>query len=171
MKIETIDGTVVSAAVQRATGKVTVYSEIVFRLADGAEHRMDKVAVAPGVAEALEPGSRGRFYAYKAFDHKGIIAARTQGGHAAFAMPSGNERIMLMAAIVGSAYFVVMLVTRGGLSLLAFALAVLGGFAYHSYRKLRIESRARYDADSGYAAASLARPEPATPGEAEAKGT
>lgn len=165
MQIETIDATVVSAAVQRATSKVTVYSEIVFRLADGSERRMDKVAVAPGVAEALQPGSRGRFYAYKAIDHKGIIAARTQGGHAAFVMPSGNERIMLMAAIVGSAYFIIMLMTRGGLSLLALALGVLGGFAYHSYRKLRIESRARYDADSGYAAASLARPEPSTAGE------
>ena len=58
-----------------------------------------------------------------------------------------------------------MLVMRGGLSFLALALAALGGFAYHSYRKLRIESRARYDADSGYAAASLARPEPATASE------
>ena len=157
MEIETIDGTVVSAAVQRATGKVTVYSEIVFRLADGAERRMGKVAVAPGVAETLEPGSRGRFYAYEAIDHRGIVAARTQGGHAAFDMPSGNERIMLVAAIAGSAYFIVMLATRGGLSLLGLAISVLCGFAYQGYRKLRIESRARYDADSGYAAASLAR--------------
>lgn len=147
MDAEVIQGTVESASLRRASSKVAIYDAIVFRLADGSERRMEKVAVAPSVAEALQPGAQGRFYAYKAIDHKGLVAMRMADGRSAFAMPSGNERIMLVVAIVGVLLLIVALVSRGGISPLGVIMAGLGGFAYYSYRKLRIASRARFDAD------------------------
>lgn len=151
MGIEVIDGTVQTATLKRSNGKVSIYESIVFMLDDGSERRLDKVAASPGVAQMLQPGVQGRFYGYKAIDHKGLIAARTKDGRSAYAIPSGNERIMMMMAIAGLAWFAIILVTRGDLTLLGLILGVAGVFGYFSYRKTRIESRMRYDADSGYA--------------------
>jgi hypothetical protein len=147
MNIETIDGTIETATVKQANAKVSIYEAIAFRLADGSERRLEKVAVAPAVAEILQPGVQGRFYAYSAIDHKGLVAARSKDGRSAYAIPSGNERIMLMAAIVGAVWFAVVLITRGDVALLSLVLAVGGGFGFFSYRSTRLQSRARYDAD------------------------
>jgi hypothetical protein len=58
---------------------------------------------------------------------------------------------MLVAAIVGAVGFVVLLLLGKGIGLLALVLGVLGTLGYWSYRRTRIEGRARYDADAGYA--------------------
>jgi len=150
MGIEVIDGTVESATVKRTSATLALYDNIVIRTADGSQRRLEKVAVAPDVAAALAAGTAGRFYGYKAIDHRGLFAMRTRDGRAAFAIPSGNERIMLMAAIVGAVGFVVLLLLGKGIGLLALALAVLGGIGWFKYRRTRIEGRARYDADSDY---------------------
>jgi hypothetical protein len=151
MAIEVIDGTVETAAVKRSSATLALYESILIRSADGSERRLANVAVAPQVGEMLKPGIHGRFYGYKAIDHRGIFAARTSDGRAAFAIPSGNERIMLVAAIVGVAGFVVLLLLGKGIGLLALVLGVLGTLGYLSCRRTRIEGRARYDADAGYA--------------------
>ena len=150
MAIEIIDGTVESAAVKRSSATVALYDSIVIRTADGSEHRLEKVAVAPQVGEALRPGTEGRFYGYKAIDHRGLLAMRTRDGRSAFAVPSGNERIMLVMAVVGAVAFVLLLLLGKGIGLLALVLAVLGAIGYFKYRGTRIEGRARYDADSDY---------------------
>ena len=151
MAIEVIDGTIEAAVVKRSSAAVALYDRITVRTANGSERRLEKVAVAPAVREMLEPGTHGRFYGYKAIDHRGLFAARTSDGRAAFAIPSGNERIMLVAAIVGLAGFVILLLLGKGIGLLALILGVLGAFGYFRYRRTRIEGRARYDADAGYA--------------------
>jgi hypothetical protein len=150
MGIEVIDGTVESAVVKRAGAGLALYDHIVIRTAAGSEQRLEKVAVAPDVAAALQPGTQGRFYGYKAIDHRGLFAMRTTDGRSAFAIPSGNERIMLVAAIAGAIGFVVLLLLGKGIGLLALALAVLGGIGWFKYRSTRIEGRARFDADSDY---------------------
>src|SRR4051812_19145056 len=109
MGIEVIDGTVESAAVKRSSATLAIYDCIVIRTADGSQRRLEKVAVAPDVGAALEPGTLGRFYGYKAIDHRGLFAVRTRDGRSAFAIPSGNERIMLVASIVGWVGFAVLL--------------------------------------------------------------
>lgn len=151
MDTESIDGTVETATVKSSNAKVSIYESIVFRLADGTERRLEKVAAAPSIAETLQPGVQGRFYAYKTIDHRGLVAVRTKDGRSAYAIPSGNEKIMMIAAIVGLAWVLLMVVTRGGVPVIGLILAVGGGFGFYWYRKTRIESRARYDADSGYA--------------------
>jgi hypothetical protein len=150
MGIEVIDGTIEAAVLKRSSAAVAMYDSITIRTADGSQRRLDKVAVAPDVAAALQPGTDGRFYGYKAIDHRGLFAMRTRDGRAAFAIPSGNERIMLMAAIVGAIGFVVLLLLGKGIGLLALAMAVLGGIGYFKYRSTRLEGRARYDADADY---------------------
>ncbi len=150
MAIEVIDGTIESAVLKRSNAKTALYDSITIRTTEGSERRLEKVAVAPDVAAALQPGTEGRFYGYKAIDHRGLFAVRTQDGRSAFKIPSGNERIMLVAAIVGAVGFVVLLLLGKGIGLLALALAVLGGIGYFKYRSTRLEGRARYEADAGY---------------------
>lgn len=150
MAIEVIDGTIEAAVVKRSTATTTLYDSITIRTTAGSERRLEKVAVAPDVAAALQPGTEGRFYGYKAIDHRGLFAVRTRDGRAAFAIPSGNERIMLMAAIVGAVGFVVLLLLGKGIGLLALILGMLGAIGYFKYRSSRVEARARYEADVGF---------------------
>jgi hypothetical protein len=150
MGIEVIDGTIEAAVVKRSSATLALYDSITIRTTEGSERRLEKVAVAPDVAAALKPGTEGRFYGYKAIDHRGLFAMRTRDGRSAFAIPSGNERIMLMTAIVGAVGFVVLLLLGKGIGLLALVMAVLGTIGWFKYRSTRIEGRAKYDADSGY---------------------
>ncbi|HEV2747537.1 MAG TPA: hypothetical protein VGW34_09605 [Allosphingosinicella sp.] len=160
MGIEVIDGTVAEATPQRVTGKLAIYKTIAFRLADGSERRLAKMVVAPSVAAMLEPGVSGRFYGYSAIDHKGLFGARTSDGRADFQVPSGNERTMIIMAVAGAAAFAITLVTRNAIMLLGAILGVLGAVGYVRYRRTRLEARARYDADAGYAQGLAAAADP-----------
>lgn len=148
MDIEIIDGTVAEAVISRSNGKVILYKALAFDLADGSQRTLENVAVAPTVDAAIVPGTQGRFYAYKAIDHRGLLAMRCSDGRAAFAMPSGNERIMLIVTIVGFASLIVVLVARGALTILGLLLAVGGSIGYGWYRQLRTKGKAAYDADA-----------------------
>jgi hypothetical protein len=151
MAIEVIDGTIESAVLKRSNAKTTLYDSITIRTAAGSERRLEKVAVAPDVAAALQPGTDGRFYGYKAVDHRGLFGMRTRDGKAAFTIPTGNEKIMLMMAIAGLVVFVGSLLLGKGIGLLAVILLILGAIGYFKYRSTRLEARARFDADAGYA--------------------
>lgn len=150
MAIEVIDGTVEAAVVKRSSATLTLYDSITIRTTEGPERRLEKVAVAPEVAAALQPGTEGRFYGYKAIDHRGLFAMRTRDGRSAFAIPSGNERIMLVMAVAGLAGAVILLMLGKGIGLLALILGVLGAIGYLKYRNTRIAGRARFEADSDY---------------------
>ena len=151
MGVEVIDGTVEAAALKRSNATVALYDRIVIRTADGSERRLEKVAVSPSVSGMIEPGILGRFYGYKAIDHRGLFAVRTRDGRSAFAIPTGNEKIMLMMAIVGLGGFGLLLLLGNRLGLLSLILGGLGVTGYFRYRRTRLDARARYDADSGYA--------------------
>lgn len=150
MAIEIIDGTIGAAIVKKKGPNTILYESITIRNTAGEDIQLDKVAVAPEVAVALQHGTEGRFYAYKAIDHRGLFAMRTRDGRSAFSIPTGNERIMLLAAVVGLVGFVIFLIAGKGVGLLALAAGGLGTVGYFKYRKTRLEGRARFDADSGY---------------------
>jgi hypothetical protein len=150
MAIEVIDGTIEAAVVKRSSATLAMYDSITIRTTAGSERRLEKVAVAPDVAAALQPGTEGRFYGYKAIDHRGLFAMRTRDGRSAFAIPSGNERIMFMLAIAGLVGFAILLMLGKGIGWLTLILGVLGAFGYFKYRSTRLEGRARFDADSDY---------------------
>ena len=151
MALEVIDGTIESAALKSSNAKVAMYDRIVLRTADGSERRLEKVAVSPSLTGMIEPGTLGRFYGYKAIDHRGLYAARTQDGRSAFAIPTGNEKLMLMMAIVGLGGFAIMLLFGSKIGLLSLILGVLGVIGSIRYRRDRVEARARYDGDAGSA--------------------
>ena len=151
MAIEIVDGIVEAAVLKRAYAKTCLYESITIRTIAGEARRLEKVAVAPDVAALLEPGTDGRFYGYKALDHRGLFAIRTRDGRSAYGLANGNERTMLMTTIIGWVSFVFFILVGKGIGLLALALGVLGGIGYFKYRKTRIEGRALYDSDSGYA--------------------
>ncbi|HEX8466570.1 MAG TPA: hypothetical protein VF620_02050 [Allosphingosinicella sp.] len=150
MGIEVIDGTIEGAVVKKSSAKVTLFDSITIRASDGSQRRLDKVAAAPEVAEAMRPGTDGRFYAYKAIDHRGLFGLRTRDGRSAFAVPTGNERIMLVAAMVGLVGLFVLLALGKGIGLLAVIVGVAGTIGYFKYRSDRIGARARFDSDSDY---------------------
>jgi hypothetical protein len=150
MAIEVIDGTIESAIPKRSTGKSVLYDHITIRTTEGSERRLEKVAVSPEVAAALQPGVDGRFYGYKAIDHRGLFGMRTRDGRSAFAIPTGNEQIMMMMTFAGLGAFIVFALLGKPVALLALALGALGAFAYFKYRSTRIEGRARFDADVDY---------------------
>ncbi len=77
------------------------------------------------------------------------MGVRARDGRTAFAVPGGNEMIMLITAVLGTIWFGVLLVT-GRLGFLALIMAVGGGYMWFRYRQTRIQGRARYDADSGF---------------------
>ena len=150
MAIEVIDGTIEAATIKRSNAKVVLYDGITIRTTAGSERRLEKVAVAPDVAAALQPGTDGRFYGYKAIDHRGLYGMRTRDGRAAFAVPTSNEKLMLMMAIVGLGGFAVMLIFGSKIGLLSLILGVLGVIGSIRYRRDRTQAQARYDADSEY---------------------
>ncbi|HEX8482314.1 MAG TPA: hypothetical protein VF650_10455 [Allosphingosinicella sp.] len=150
MAIEIIDGTIGAAIIKKKGANTILYESITIKTTAGPDIQLDKVAVAPEVAAALQHGTEGRFYAYKAIDHRGLFAMRTRDGRSAFSIPTGNERIMLLAAIVGLVGFLVLLLAGKGLGMLALLVGVLGATGYFKYRNTRLEGRARFDADSEY---------------------
>ena len=151
MGLEVIDGTVEAASLKRSTAKVAMYDKIIIRTADGSERQLEKVAVSPSVSGMLEPGTLGRFYGYKAIDHRGLFGARTRDGRSGFAIPTGNEKILQLMAIVGLGGFAVMVVFGNKIGFLTLILGVLGVVGALRYRRTRLEARARYDSDAGYA--------------------
>ena len=154
MAFEVIDGTVEVADLKRSNAKVSTYDRIVLRTANGSERRLEKVAVPPSLSGMLEPGTPGRFYGYKAIDHSGLFAARTGDGRSAFAIPTGNEKLMRMMAIVGLGGFCAMIVFGNRMGLLSLVLGVLGVIGAVRYRRDRLEARARFDADADYPSSS-----------------
>ena len=48
------------------------------------------------VADALKPGTRGRFYLYTAIDHRGIHGVRTADGREIYGFGKQNEIISLV---------------------------------------------------------------------------
>jgi hypothetical protein len=148
MAIEVIDGTIESTVLKRSNPRSVLYDHITIRTTEGSERRLDKVAAAPEVAALLQPGTDGRFYGYKAIDHRGLFGVRTRDGRSPFAIPTGNEQIMMMMTFAGLGAFIVLLLLGKAAALLALAFGGLGAFAWFRYRSTRIEARARFDADS-----------------------
>ncbi len=152
MAVELIDGVLESAEIKRSSAKLSLYKSLNFRLADGSERSLANVAVTPGVAELLKEGMEGRFYGYKAIDHRGLFGIRARDGRSAFAIPSGNERIMMMMGIAGFLWFAMVLLTRDAITFTGLILAILGAIGWYRYRATRIEGQKLYDADAAYPA-------------------
>lgn len=153
MSVSTIDGTLEAANLKRRGKSASLFDSVVIRTADGQEKRLGKTIVANAVADAMQPGTRGRFYPYSAIDHKGMHGLRTVDGVAIHEFPGSSERLMLIVLIINVVLLIGRFALEGKVWLLPLGLVVLAGIVYPLYRKTRIESRRQFDADSGYPAA------------------
>jgi hypothetical protein len=150
MATSIIDGTVEEAVLKRRRAQGSVYERVVFRLDDGTTKTWAKAMVMNDVADLALPGTRGRFYLFTAFDHRGISGVRTADGREAFGVAKVNEKagiwIIIMMALLNILYVTVLY----KISILALVLMILGVPMYFFYRQVRIEAERQFAADAGY---------------------
>src|SRR5688572_24486861 len=103
MPVSTIDGTLEAAALKRRVRNISIYDNLTFRRDDGSEHRLGKSVVPNEVADALKPGTKGRFYLYSSIDHKGVRGA---GGVSAYGYARNNERLMLIVLVLNALWLI-----------------------------------------------------------------
>ena len=156
MSVSTIDGTLETANLKRRTRIHSVYDSIVIRRDDGGEERLAKAVVGNRIADALRPGTHGRFYLYKSIDYKGVHGIRAAGDVAVQDYPANNERLMLMVLVMSIIMVVGRVILQDVVWLLPLGLIVLAAITYPLYRKTRIEARQQFDRDSAYAAPAAA---------------
>lgn len=149
MATGTIDGTVEQATVRRGGRGQTIYSEIRIRRDDGTVETLPKHVAASGLASALQPGSSGRFYTYKAIDHKGLSGFRGQDGRAIFAFPRTNEYLFVTLIAINAAVIVAGLAVFGDVWILPVLVIALCVFGWVFARKTHAEAQQRFDADGG----------------------
>jgi hypothetical protein len=150
MAVSTVDGTIEAAALKRRARNISIYDSITFRRDGGSEHRLGKSVVPNEVADALKPGTKGRFYLYSSIDHKGVHGVRSADGTAVHGYSQTNERLMLIVFALNALWLVGGTLLDGQVRLFPLALVVLAVVVYPLYRKTRIESRRQFDADAGY---------------------
>jgi hypothetical protein len=148
MSVNAIDGTLEAANVKRRVRNISVYDSLVIRRDGGGEERLGKTMISNKVADALEPGMRGRFYTYASIDHKGMHGVRTADGKAAYDFPQNNEKIAIVVFVVNAIWLIGGILLDGGVRLFPLALIALSVVIYPLYRKTRIEAQRQFEADS-----------------------
>jgi hypothetical protein len=150
MATSTIDGTIEEAVLRRRRAKVGVYDRILFRLDDGSTKTWTKAVVMNNVGDLLTPGTRGRFYAFSAIDHRGISGVRTDDGREAFGVSRVNENAGIGIAIAMTLVTVMYVTLLNKISFLCLILAILGMPMYFLYRQTRLDAEKAFQADAGY---------------------
>jgi hypothetical protein len=155
MATSTIDGIVEEAVITRHRSQGSFYERIKFRLDDGSTRTWRKAHVLNNVAVLLAPGTRGRFYLFKAIDHRGVSGVRTADGQEAFGVAKLNEYVFL-----GLVAFNLLLtifyatVMKDDVSSFARAIAlvlmILGVPFYFIFRQNRVEAERAFRADAGF---------------------
>lgn len=148
MSVAAIDGTLEAANLKRKVRNISIYESIVIRRDGGGEEKLGKTMVSNQVADALQPGTRGRFYIYSAIDHKGMHGVRTADGKAAYDFPQNNEKIMLVVLALNAVWLIGGILLDGKARLFPLALVVLAVVVYPLYRKTRMEALRQFEADA-----------------------
>jgi hypothetical protein len=149
MAVSTIDGTIEEAVIKSSRMNIRIYRQIRFRLRDGTETIVTKPIADAKVAALLQPGASGRFYMFKAPDHKGVHGIRDDQGHEVWEFPRNNEKAMLVIMIVAGLISALMLTFGLFSGWLIIALGISIPF-FFILRSLRTQARAQFDADGGY---------------------
>ena len=148
MSVSILDGTLESVAATKR-GRIVRLKDVTLRKTDGSEESLPGLTVAtPKVAEALKPGLEGRFYLFKALDHKGIHAVRPKGGATVMAFPRTNETLMAILFVINVVWVAATVALRDGVPLLGVGLMVFTAVLFFLYRATRIEAEAQVAADN-----------------------
>jgi hypothetical protein len=145
-----IDGIVEEAVIRRRRAKMSIYDRILFRLDDGSPKTWTKAVVMNNVGDLLSPGTRGRFYAVSAIDHRGISGVRTDDGREAFGVSRVNEIAGIAIAISMTLVTVLYVTLLNKVSFLCLFLAVVSVPMFFLYRQTRLDAEKAFQADAGY---------------------
>ena len=145
-----IDGTIEEAVIKRRRKLGSVFTRILFRLDDGTTKTWAKAVAANDVADALKPGTRGRFYLYTAMDHRGIHGLRTADGREIYGFGKQNEIVSLVIFVVSALTVGLSVMALGDAPLLAAILLVLSVPMYFLYRRTRVQAEGQFQGDAGY---------------------
>lgn len=148
MPVWTIDGEVTAVELRNRKGKYVVLKNLQLRGHDGTEHDLKTICAAGEVAEALTPGSRGRFYISKALDQTGVHAVRLEGGKAAHVWHNNMELISLITLGAGAIMTAIVLGGYRGLAMFGVLGLPLGAIFYVYTRKARLEGQKQYEEDA-----------------------
>lgn len=148
MPVWTIDGEVTAVELRNRKGKYVVLRRLQLRGHDGTEHELKTVCAAGEVAEALTPGSRGRFYISKALDQTGVHAVRLEGGKSAHAWHNNMELMSFIMLGAGAILLVAALTGYRGLGLIGLVGLPLGAIFYTFVRKAKLEGLKQFEEDT-----------------------
>jgi hypothetical protein len=150
MSTSIIDGTIEDAEPGRRSGAVRVFKSIRFQLADGSSRTVTKAVIKQPLADAIVPGTKGRFYLFNAFDIKGIHGLRAADGREIFAFPRNNQTIFLIVGLVNLAWITLrVFLIDGGVPMLGLALLILAVVGWYFMSKGAAEAKAQFEGDAG----------------------
>lgn len=155
MSTSIIDGTVQEAVPGRRRGAFTVFKSIRFQRDDGSSQTVTKAVVRQPLADEIQPGARGRFYLFDAFDLRGIHGVRTPDGRAVYAFPTSNQKLFLVLGAINLAWIAFKVVVDGEIPLLGVGLVVLAAVGWYFMGKGHIEAKQQFDGDAGYAGPAI----------------
>jgi hypothetical protein len=151
MSTSIIDGTIEEIDIKRARGGISVYNSIRFKLDDGSSRTITKQVASGEVADALNVGANGRFYAFSAFDIKGIHGFRSGSGEAFYKFPGGNNaKLFVILGLLNVAWVVLRVMTEGDVPLLGALLMVLAIVGYVFMSKGARETKEQFEQDGGF---------------------
>lgn len=146
MSVQVIDGTLDSIEVGREAKGIAIFKSASFTTADGKTKTLPKFVAPTSLKSELVPGTRARFYHYKAIDHQGIVGVRTPDGRATFHFPRNNEWIAMGLVIINALWLTLMIVAEDKIPFLAVILIILGAVLWFISRNARTNAKALFDA-------------------------
>lgn len=149
MSVSFIDGTIETADLRRATGKVRIYRSMTFRRADGRIEELRKPIVHADLAPLVEPGASGRFYLFRSIDHRGVHAVRPPGGAPVFRYPRNNELIGMGLTIFTAIWIAISLNYIGDISIFALLGFAIGLMVWVVNWQLRRSAERQFADDNG----------------------
>ena len=148
MPVWTIDGEVIAVELRNRKGKFVVLRSLRLRGHDGTEHDLKTICAAGEVAEALTPGSRGRFYISKALDQTGVHAVRLEGGKSAHVWHNNMELMGMITLGAGLIMTAIVLSGYRGLAMFGVLGLPLGAIMLFYMRKARLEGLKQFEEDN-----------------------
>ena len=158
MSTSMIDGTVEEAVPGRSRGSITVFKSIRFQLSDGSSRTVTKAVTRREVADELQPGAKGRFYLFKAFDISGVHGVRTPDGRAVHAFPGNNQKLFFLVGIINIVWIAFKVAVDGEVPMLGVGLVILAAFGWHFMGKGATEAKRQFDTDARYPETATTRP-------------
>jgi hypothetical protein len=152
MSVSIIDGTITDAVPGRRAWGVRFFKRLDFRLADGSTTSVTRAMVHSDLAGKLQPGTSGRFYLFKAYDHRGLHGYRDEQGRGCFHFPRNNEIVLAVVMVPVALWVFYVLFAWAGLPIFWTILLALGIASLIHYRHVRHEAERQFSADGAHRA-------------------